>query len=34
MGVRSPEASELAASAAGGIADAAAERALWARFGL
>jgi signal peptide peptidase SppA len=34
MGIRSPEASELAASAAGGIADAAAERALWARFGL
>jgi hypothetical protein len=34
MGTRGPDASDLAASAAGGIADAAAERALWARFGL
>ncbi len=34
MGTRGPDVSELAASAVGGIADAAAERSLWARFGL
>lgn len=34
MGTRGPDVSDLAASAAGGIADAAAERSLWARLGL
>jgi len=34
FGTNAPDLSDIAASAAGGIVDAATERALWARYGL